>query len=154
LGLIPGPPRVGGTLRAASELVPSGLFGVAETGYSERSGAPSLKVRWLNVALGVGHPLMSRASGFGVEARLLVALERLSLTAIDGERSDGAARWKPGITAAVDAHWEVARPLGLVVSAATFVDPERTVIRTQGTQVAETPALGFSGFLGLRLKLR
>lgn len=154
LGLIAGPPRVGGTLRAGSELVPSGLFAVAETGYSERTGEPSLKVRWLNLALGLGYPLLSRASVFGVDARLLAELERVSFTALDGERSDGAARWKPGITAAADAHWDVAQPIGLVVSAATFVDPERTVIRTRGTQVAETPALGFSGFLGVRLKLR
>ena len=154
LGLIPGPPRAGGTLRAGSELVPSGLFAVAETGYSQRTGEPSLKVRWLNLALGLGYPLLSRASELGVDARLLVALERISFTALDGERSDGAARWKPGITAAVDAHWEVAQPFGLLVSAATFVDPERTVIRMQGTQVAKTPALGFSGFLGVRLRLR
>jgi hypothetical protein len=153
LGLIPGPPRAGGTLRAASELVPDGMFAVAETGYSERSSDASLKVRWLNLALGVGHPL-TRVGTVGVEARLLVVLERLSLTAVDGERSDGAARWKPGITAAVDAHWDAAPPIGLLVSAATFVDPERTVIRTGGTQIAETPALGFSGFLGVRLKLR
>lgn len=153
LGLIPGPPRVGGTLRAASELVPGGIFAAAETGYSERPSDASLKVRWLSLALGVGHPL-TRVRTFGVEARLLVVLERLSLTAVDGDRSDGAARWKPGVTAAVDAHWQVAPPLGLLLSAATLVDPERTVIRTQGTQIAETPALGFSGFLGVRLKLR
>jgi hypothetical protein len=154
LGLIPGPPRTGGTLRAASELVPRGIFAAAETGYAERAGDPSLKVRWLSVALGVGHPLMPQQRSLGVDARLLLVLERLSLTAVDGERSDGASRWKPGISAAVDAHWEVAAPLGLLVSAATLVDPERTVIRTRGTQVAETPALGFSGFLGMRLKLR
>jgi hypothetical protein len=154
LGLIPGPPRAGGTLRAASEIVPGGTFAAAETGYSERIGEPSLKVRWLSLGLGVGHPLMSRASALGVDARLLIVVERLSLTAVDGERSDGAARWKPGVTAAVDAHWDVLPPLGLLVSAATLVDPERTVVRTQGTQVAETPALGFSGFVGVRLKLR
>src|SRR5262249_180909 len=34
LGLIPGPPRVGSSLRAATELVPSGLFAVAETSYA------------------------------------------------------------------------------------------------------------------------
>ena len=154
LGLIPGPPRTGATLRAASEVVPGGLFVAAETGYAERMGDPSLRARWLSLGLGVGHPLLSGLDRVGVEARLWFVLERLSLTAVDGERSDGASRWKPGVSAAVDAHWEVASPLGLVLSATTHVDPEHTVVATHGTPVAETPALGFSGFLGVRLKLR
>lgn len=154
LGLIPGPPRTGATLRAASEIVPGGFFGTAETGYAERTGEPSLKARWLSLGLGVGHPLLPGLYSVGIDARLLVVLERLSLTAVDGERSDGASRWKPGLSAAIDAHWDVAPPLGLVLSAATHVDPERTVVATRGTPVAETPALGFGGFLGVRLKLR
>jgi len=154
LGLIPGPPRTGATLRAASEIVPGGFFGTAETGYAERTGEPSLKARWLSLGLGVGHPLLPGLHSLGIDARLLIVLERLSLTAVDGERSDGASRWKPGLSAAIDAHWDVAPPLGLVLSAATHVDPERTVVATHGTPVAETPALGFGGFLGVRLKLR
>jgi hypothetical protein len=154
LGLIPGPPRIGATLRAASEVMPGGFFGTAETGYAERTGEPSLEVRWLSLALGVGHPLLPAFHSVGVDARLLVVLERLSLTALDGERSDSASRWKPGVSAAVDAHWNIAPPLGFVLTAATLLDPERTVVRTQLTRVAETPALGFSGFIGVRLKLR
>ena len=154
LGLIPGPPRTGATLRAASEIAPGGLFGTAETGYAERTGDPSLKARWLSLGLGVGHPLLPGRYSVGIDARLLVVLERLSLTAVDGGLSDGAARWKPGVSAAIDAHWDVAPPLGLVLSATTHVDPERTVVTTRGTPVAETPALGFGGFLGVRLKLR
>jgi hypothetical protein len=155
LGLIPGPPRAGGKLRAATEIIPRGLFGAAETGYAERTGDPSLKVRWLSLGLGVGHPLTPPSlRTLGIQARLLVVLERLSLTALDGERSDGAARWKPGFALAVDAHWQLVSALGLVVSAESSVDPERTVVRTRGTQVAETPALGFNGFVGFRLRLR
>jgi hypothetical protein len=155
LGLIPGPPRAGGKLRAASEIIPRGLFGTAETGYAERAGDPSLKVRWLSLGLGVGHPLTPpRVRTLGIEARALFVLERLSLTAVEGERSDGAARWKPGFALAVDAHWNLASSLGLLLSVESTVDPERTVVRTQGTQVAETPALGFNGFVGLRVRLR
>jgi hypothetical protein len=155
IGLIPGPPRAGGKLRAATEIIPRGLFGAAETGYSERAGDPALKVRWLSLGLGLGHPLTPpRLRTLGIEARLLIVVERLSLSAVEGERSDGAARWKPGFALAVDAHWELASPLGLLLSAESVVDPERTVVRTQGTQVAETPALGFSGYVGLRLRLR
>jgi hypothetical protein len=154
LGLIPGPPRTGGTLRAASEVIPGGLFAAAETGYAERLGDPSLRARWLSFGLGVGHPLLA-GERVGVEARLSFVLERLSLTAYDANRPpDGASRWKPGVSVAVDAHWEVARPLGLLLSANTHVDPEHTVVNTHDTPVAETPALGFGGFLGVRLKLR
>jgi hypothetical protein len=154
LGLIPGPPRVGAALRAGSELSPGGFFGVVETGYAERSGEPSLRVRWLSMAFGVGHPLLApRRRALGVDVRLLAALERISFTAAEGERSQSAARWKPGISGAIDAHWEAAPPLALVVSAATLLDPSRTVIRTGGEQAGETPALGLSGFVGLRLKL-
>jgi hypothetical protein len=154
LGLIPGPPRTGAILRAASEIVPGGLFGTAETGYAERIGDPSLRARWLSLGLGIGHPLLADLHSVGVDARLLFVVERLSLTAVDGERSDGASRWKPGVSAAVDVHWDVAPPLGFVLSATTHVDPEHTVVTTRGTPVAETPALGFSGFCGVRLKLR
>ncbi len=154
LGLIPGPPRVGGALRAASEIVPLGAFAVAETGYAERIGEPSLRVRWLHVAAGIGHPLAPTLLSLGVEVRLMLALERMAFTAVDGARSGGAARWKPGVTGAIDAHWDVALPLSVIVSAATFIDPEHTVVRVGGQQAGETPAIGLSGFLGLRLKLR
>jgi hypothetical protein len=154
LGLVPGPPRAGAALRAASELSPGGVFGVAETGYSERSGDDALRVRWLTLALGVGHPLGLRLPRLGVDARLLLVVERISFTAAAGDRTDAAARWKPGISAGLDAHWQVAPPLGLVISAATHLDPQRTVIRSGGAHVGETPALGLTGFVGLRLKLR
>ena len=154
LGLIPGPPRVGGALRAASELVPNGFFAVAETGYTERVGAPELRARWLSLALGVGHPLSPGLETVGVAVRLQLALERVAVTAVDGERSAGDSRWKPGLVGAIDGHWDFAPPVGLVVSAATFIDPKRTVFRSGGQQVAETPSLGLGGFLGLRLRLR
>lgn len=154
LGLVPGPPRAGGLLRAGSELNRGGLFGAAELGYAERTGEPALRARWLSLGLGLGHPLGLQLGSLGVEARLLIVLERLALTAIDGEREDSASTWKPGVTAALDAHWDALPPLGLVVSAATHVYPQHTVVRTGGTEAGETPALGFSGFVGLRLRLR
>lgn len=153
IGLIPGPPRVGGSLCAASEIFPQGAFGVAETSYAERINDPSLRVRWLHMALGVGHPLAPTLRSLGVEVRLMFALERMELTAIDGARSAGASRWKPGVTGAIDAHWDVALPVSVVVSAATFIDPVQTVVNVGGERVGETAALGLSGFVGLRLKL-
>jgi hypothetical protein len=154
LGLVPGPPRAGASLRVGSELAPGGFFGGAEIGYAERTGDPALRVRWLSLAAGIGHPIGLRLSSLGIDARLLLVVERISFTAVDGTRSDGAARWKPGVSAAMDAHWQVLPPLGVNVSAATIVDPQRTVVRTAGAQVGETPALGLSGFVGLRLRLR
>jgi hypothetical protein len=154
LGLVPGPPRAGGALRAASDILPGGLFGTAELGYAERTGDPSLRVRWLSLGVGVGHPLGLRLRSLGVDGRLLLTVERVSFTAVDGTDSDARSSWKPGMSAAIDAHWEALPPVSVVVSGATFVDPRRTVVRTRGAQVGETPALGISGFLGLRLKLR
>jgi hypothetical protein len=155
MGVIPGPPRYGATLRAASELVPGKLFGTAETSYSQqgKSGDP-LRVRWLSLALGVGHPLVPQLHSLGVEARLQLVVERLSFTAVDEGRTDAAVRWKPGVSAALDAHWQAAAPVGFVVSALAHLDPARTVIRSGGTQIAETPALAVAGFVGVRLKLR
>ena len=154
MGLIPGPPRAGGSLRAALELVPRGIFGVFEGGYQERNGDSSLRVRWLNAGLGVGHPLAPNLRALGVAVRLLFVLARLSLTAHGTGNVDDAARWKPGVTAAIDGHWDFAPPVSLVVSAATFIDPVRTVVHVAGEEAGETPALGLSGFLGVRLKLR
>jgi hypothetical protein len=154
LGLIPGPPRAGGSLRAAFELVPSGVFAVVEGAYAERSGDPSLRVRWLSAALGVGHPLAPNLRSLGVDVRLMFVVERMSLTAFGSSYADDAARWRPGVTAAIDGHWDVAPPVGLVISAATFIDPEHTVVNVGGESVGETPALGLSGFLGVRFKLR
>ncbi|RYZ01528.1 MAG: hypothetical protein EOO73_35290 [Myxococcales bacterium] len=153
LGLIPGPPRVGAAFRAASELAPRGLFAVAELGYAERPGEPTLRARWLHLSLGVGHPL-SQLRSLGVDVRLALALERLAVTAVDGGRSQGEARWKPGAVAAVDGRWDFAPPVGLLLSAATFIDPERTFIRSGGQPAGETPALGLSGYVGFRLRLR
>lgn len=155
LGLVPGPPRWHGALRASSELMPGKLFGTAETGYSQQgSSGDSLRVRWLTLALGVGHPLVPNLRSLGVEARLLLVVERISFAATAEDRSDGAARWKPGISAALDAHWEALPPVGIVVSAVTHLDPARTVVRSNGAPAGETPALGLSGFVGVRLKLR
>lgn len=154
LGLVPGPPRAGGSLRAALELVPRGVFGVVEGGYAERTGEPSLRVRWLSGALGIGHPLAPNLRSLGVDVRLLFTVEHLSVTAVGTSQNDDATRWKPGVTVAIDGHWDVAPPLGLVVSAATFIDPKRTVINVGGVLASETPGLGLSGFLGVRLKLR
>jgi len=154
LALIPGPPRLGASLRAAAEIVPRGLFGVAETGYAERGNDPVLRVRWLSMALGVGYPLAPRLRSLGVDVRLSLMLEHMSLTAYALGRSAGDSRWKPGLSAAMDAYWIFAPPLAFVVSAATFIDPERSVVRIDDDEVGETPALGFSGFVGLRLRLR
>jgi hypothetical protein len=151
---VPGPPRAGGALRAASEIKPGGFFGAGELGYAERTGDPSLRVRWLSLGLGIGHPLGLRLRSLTVDARLLLVVERVSFTAVERGDSDSDASWKPGASAAIDAHWQALPPVGLVVSAVTFVDPRRTVVKTGGAQVGETPALGLSGFLGLRLKLR
>lgn len=153
LGLIPGPPRVGGSLRAASEIFPEGAFGVAETSYAERIADSSLRVRWLHMALGVGHPLAPTLRSLGVEVRLMATVERMELTALDGARSAGASRWKPGVTGAIDAHWDIALPVSVVVTAATFIDPVQTVVNVGGERVGETAPLGLSGFIGLRLKL-
>lgn len=154
LALIPGPPRFGGALRAASELKPRGLFVIAETSYAERWGEPSLSVRWLGMSLGVGQPLAPNLPNLGVDVRLAFAIQRLALTAQDGERSAGDSRWKPGFSVALDAHWEVAQPLSILLGASTFVDPKRTVVEVGGSSAGETPALGLDGFVGLRLKLR
>lgn len=154
LGLIPGPPRLGGALRAGTELVPRGLFAVAAVGYAERVGEPTLRARWLNAALGLGHPLAPHLRTLGVDLRLMFGLERLSVTAFDGDRSAGGTRWKPGVVAGIDGHWDVARPLSVLLSADTFIDPRRTEIRRAGQPAGETPALGLTGFLGLRLQLR
>lgn len=154
LGLIPGPPRAGGSLRAAFEVIPRGLFGVAETAYAERGMDSLLRVRWLSAALGVGHPLAPNLRTVGIDVRLLFVLERMTLTAERGLTEDGASRWKPGVSAAIDGHWDFAPPVALVVSAAAFIDPERTVVHIEGDLVGETPALGLNGFLGLRFKLR
>lgn len=153
LGLIPGPPRAGGAFRTASELAPRGLFAVAELGYSERLGGSTLRARWLHVSVGVGHPL-SRLRSLSVEVRLALALERLAVTAVEGQRSQADSRWKAGAVAAIDGHWEFAPPVGLLLSAATFIDPKRTLIRSGGEVAGETPALGLGGYLGLRLRLR
>jgi hypothetical protein len=154
LGLIPGPPRAGGAVRVGSELLPRSFFAVLEGGYAERLSEPALRVRWVTLAAGLGHPLVPRLQSFGLDVRLLVAVEQLSVTAIEGERSASDSRWKPGVMAGVDGHWEFAPPVALLLSAATFIDPERTEVRSGGQLAGESPAVSLSGFVGLRIKLR
>ena len=154
VGLIPGPPRAGGGARAAFELLPRSFFAVIEGDYSERLSDPALGVRWLTLGAGVGHPLAPNLPSLGVDLRLLLAVQRVSVTAFEGVREASAARWKPGAVVALDSHWDFTPRFALVLSAETFIDPERTVVRSGGQTVAETPALGLSGFMGLRIKLR
>jgi hypothetical protein len=154
LGLIPGPPRAGAALRGAVEILPHSFFVVVEGGYAESVGNESLRVRWQAVGGGLGHPLAPRLRSFGVDLRLLVAFERLLVTATEGNLSESGARWKPGVTAAIDGYWNVAPPLGLLLTASTFIDPRPTVVRSLSQEVGETPALGLSGFVGVRIKVR
>lgn len=153
LGLIPGPPRAGGTLRAGAELLEQSFFAVLEGSYAERLGDSPLGVRWFSVAGGLGHPLAPRLRSLGVDVRLLVALERMDVTATRGELSASDGRWKPGMVAAVDGYWNVSAPVGILVGAATFVR-QHTVVLSGSEQAGETPALGLSGFVGLRLRVR
>lgn len=154
LGLIPGPPRAGATLRAASELVPGGLFGVVSASYAERTSVADLSVHWLALAVGLGHPLAPNLRTLGVDVRLQFALEQLTVNATIGDLSQGDTRWKPGVSFGLDGHWDVAPPMSLVLSAQTFIDPVHTVVKTNRVQVGETPALDLSGFLGFRFRLR
>lgn len=154
LGLVPGPPRAGGALRAASELLRHGLFAAVEGGYAERLSGPALRVRWVTLGAGLGHPLTPELPSLGVDARLLVAVEHLSATAIEGERSATDSRWKPGVLVEVDGHWELASPVALLVGVSTFIDPAPTAVRSGGAAVGESPVVGLSGFVGVRVTLR
>lgn len=154
IGLIPGPPRLGTALGGGIELRPRGVFVAAEASYAERVGAPELHVRWLGIAAGLGYPLAPRLVGLGLDARLLLAIERVSFSAVAGERSASDGRWKPGAILALDAHWDFAPPVSLALGASSFVDPVHTSIEVGGERVGDTPALGLNGFVGLRLKLQ
>lgn len=154
LGLIPGPPRAGGAVRAAVELIPHSFFAVVEGGYAERVGDEPVRVRWFSVAGGVGHPLAPHVRSLGVDLRLLFALERVAVTATEGQLSASDGRWKPGVVAAVDGYWNVTAPVGILLGAATFIDPKHTVVLSGSQQVGETPALGLSGFIGVRVRVR
>jgi hypothetical protein len=154
LALIPGSPRVGGTLRAATELVPRSFFAVVEGGYSERLTDPSFRADWLSLGAGLGHPLVPHPSSVGADLRLLLAVERMSVTATEGGQQASDSRWKPGVTAALDGHWRLSPPVSLVLSVATFIDPKRSEVRSSGRTIGETPAVGLTGFVGLRFKLR
>jgi hypothetical protein len=152
--LIPGPPRTGASLRAALELVPRGAFGVVEAGYAQGSSDPALSVRWISLAAGLGQPLAPNLKTLGVDVRLMVAVERVAFVAEVGDASAAASRWKPGGIVAIDGHWTVVPPLSLVVTAATFVDPGHTVVLVGSDKAGESPTLGLSGFVGLRLRVR
>jgi hypothetical protein len=154
LGLVPGPPRAGAALRAASELLPHGLFAAVEGGYAERVSGPALRVRWVTLGAGLGHSLTPELPSLGVDARLMVAVERLSATAVEGERSATDSRWKPGVLVELDGHWELASPVALLVGASTFIDPKPTAVRSGGAAEGESPLVGLSGFVGVRIRLR
>jgi hypothetical protein len=57
--------------------------------------------------------------------------------------------------------WVAERPAGTTaepsrprIGAATFIDPKHTVVLSGSQQVGETPALGLSGFIGVRVRVR
>jgi len=153
LALVPGPPALGGVLRAASELVPGGLFAVVETSYAERVGAPELHARFLDAALGLGQPLLQLRS-LNWDVRLSFAVERLAVTAFDGSRQESALRWKPRIAASTFAHVPVSASIALSAGIGTSLDSKQSVIYVGDSQVAETPTFGFNGYIGVRVRLR
>jgi hypothetical protein len=154
LGLIPGPPRSGASLRTAVELVPKGAFAVVEAGYAQGSSDASLRVHWLSFAAGLGQPLAPNLKTLGVDVRLMFAVERVAFVAKVGDENATAWRWKPGAIVAIDGHWTVVPPLSLVVTAASFVDPGHTVVLVGSDKAGESPTLGLSGFIGLRFRMR
>jgi hypothetical protein len=56
--------------------------------------------------------------------------------------------------AAVDGYWNVSSPVAVVLSAATFIAPKQTIVKSASQKVGETPAVGLAGFIGLRVRVR
>ncbi|WP_437735076.1 hypothetical protein [Sorangium sp. So ce1335] len=156
-GLGDGPARAGGWVMATALDRRSGFFGTLSASYAAalRDPAPGLSVQWLTVGGGGGLAAPVRPLDALVRARIEATVDWVMASAQDPKKPPEAGHgWALGTRTAVDLQWPADAGLSLLGSAEAFVRIHGTALEVHPKPKTTLPIGGFTGMLGLQLRLQ
>ncbi|WP_437592288.1 hypothetical protein [Sorangium sp. So ce1000] len=153
-----GPARAGGWVMATALDGRSGFFGTLSASYATtlREPAPGLSVQWLTLGGGGGIAAPIAPLDALVRARIEAAVDWVIASPRDpkkpepGETGHG---WAFGTRTAIDLVWPAEGSVALLGSAEAFVRIHRTDLHVPPKPEAALPKGGFTGMLGVQLRL-
>ncbi|MGK3966675.1 hypothetical protein WMF38_21145 [Sorangium sp. So ce118] len=157
-GLEGGPARAGGWVMATALDWRSGFLGTLSASYATalREPAPGLSVQWLTLGGGGGIAAPVQQLDALVRARLEATVDWVMASAQDPKKPPApemARGWALGTRTAVDLLWPADSGVALVGSAEAFVRVHGTALEVHPKPKAALPTGGFTGMVGLQLRL-
>ncbi|XXY46018.1 hypothetical protein WME91_39050 [Sorangium sp. So ce269] len=155
-GLEGGPARAGGWVMATALDRRSGFLGTLWASYATalREPAPGLSVQWLTLGGGGGIAAPVRPLDALVRARLEATVDWVMASAQDPKKPPETAHgWAFGTRTAVDLLWPADSGVALVGSAEAFVRVHGTALEVHPKPKTALPTGGFTGMVGLQLRL-
>ncbi|WP_433933585.1 hypothetical protein AB3662_04395 [Sorangium cellulosum] len=156
-GLEGGPARAGGWVMATALDRRSGFFGTLSVSYAAalREPAPGLSVQWLTLGGGGGLAAPIRPLDALVRARIEATVDWVTASAPDPKKPPEAGHgWALGTRTAVDLLWPEGGGVALVGSAEALVRIHGTALEAPPKPRTTLPIGGFTGMLGLQLRLQ
>ncbi|WP_437611210.1 hypothetical protein WMF20_05215 [Sorangium sp. So ce834] len=156
-GLEGGPASAGGWVMATALDRRSGFFGTLSASYATtlREPAPGLSVQWVGLGVGGGIAAPVAPLDVLVRARILAAAEWVIASPGDPKKPEETGRgWTFGTRTAIDLAWPAEGSVALLGSAEAFVRIHQTDLRVHPKPKATLPSGGFTGMLGVQLRLR
>ncbi|WP_437781733.1 hypothetical protein [Sorangium sp. So ce1097] len=155
-GLEGGPARAGGWLMATALDRRSGFFGTLSASYTTalREPAPGLSVQWLTLGGGGGLAAPIRPLDALVRARIEATVDWVMASAQDPKKPEAGHGWALGSRTAVDLLWPADGGVALLGSAEAFLRIHGTGLKVHPKPKTTLPMGGFTGLVGLQLRLR
>lgn len=152
-----GPARAGGWVMATALDRRSDFFGTLSVSYATalREPAPGLSVQWL--ALGGGGGIAAPIAPLDalVRARIEVAADWVMASPRDPKKPEETGHgWAFGTRTAIDLVWPAEGSVALLGSAEAFVRIHQTDLHVPPKPEAALPKGGFTGMLGVQLRLQ
>ncbi|WP_437757108.1 hypothetical protein [Sorangium sp. So ce1389] len=157
-GLEGGPARAGGWVMATALDRRSGFLGTLTASYATalREPAPGQSVQWLTLGGGGGIAAPVRPLDALVRARLEATVDWVMASAQDPKKPpepEMAHGWAIGTRTAVDLLWPAESGVALLGSAEAFVRIHGTALEVHPKPRGALPTGGFTGMVGLQLRL-
>ena len=152
-----GPARAGGWVMATALDRRSGFFGTLSASYATalREPAPGLSVQWLTLGGGGGIAAPIAPLDALVRARIEAAAEWVVASPRDPKKPEETGHgWSVGTRTAIDVVWPAEGSVALLGSAEAFVRIHQSDLHVTPKPEATLPKGGFTGMLGVQLRLR
>ncbi|MGK3996956.1 hypothetical protein [Sorangium sp. So ce1024] len=156
-GLEGGPARAGGWVMATALDRRSGFFGTLSASYATalRAPAPGLSVQWLTLGGGGGLAAPILPLDALVRARIEATVDWVMASADDPKKPPEAGHgWALGSRTAVDLLWPADGSVALFGSAEALVRIHGTAVKVHPKPKTTLPIGGFTGMVGLQLRLQ